>query len=143
VYIDVLEHIEKDAAELRLAAEFLAPEGHLIVLGPAHQWLFTPFDEAIGHFRRYSKKSLAAVAPPLCRCIKLAYLDSVGLLASCGNRVVLNRSMPTVRQINFWDKWMVPCSRVLDGLLGHTVGKSILGVWQKGKELANEGKKRP
>lgn len=138
LYIDVLEHIADDAAELRLAADFLAPRGHLVILGPAHQWLFTPFDQAIGHFRRYTKRSLAAAAPPHCRCVKLAYLDSVGLLASCANRVMLNQSMPTVRQITVWDKGMVRCSRVLDRLLGYTVGKSILGVWQK--ELDTDGK---
>src|SRR5262245_9087881 len=52
LYLDVLEHIEDDSSELRLAARHLRRGGHLIVLAPAHQWLYSPFDSAIGHFRR-------------------------------------------------------------------------------------------
>ena len=62
LYMDVFEHIEDDRAELERAAAQLAPDGHLIVLAPAHQWLFTPFDESIGHYRRYSRRTLEA--PP-------------------------------------------------------------------------------
>ena len=63
VMVDVIEHIEDDAGELARAATRLAPGGKLIVLAPAHQFLFSPFDEAIGHFRRYTRKTLAAAAP--------------------------------------------------------------------------------
>ncbi|MBV9122988.1 MAG: class I SAM-dependent methyltransferase [Planctomycetes bacterium] len=131
LYIDVLEHIEDDHGELQAAAGHLRPGGKLIVLSPAHQWLFTPFDQAIGHFRRYSKKSLAAAAPPSLRCVRLDYLDAVGLLASLGNRLLLHSSTPTPRQIQFWDRRLVTVSRKIDRWLGHTIGKSVLGIWQK------------
>src|SRR5262249_53136043 len=63
LYIDVLEHIEDDRGELEQAAGHLKPGGHLVVLGPAHPWLFSPFDRAIGHYRRYTKSSLRALTP--------------------------------------------------------------------------------
>jgi SAM-dependent methyltransferase len=129
IYIDVLEHIEDDAGELRRASFHLNPGGALIVLSPAHPWLFTPFDRAIGHYRRYTKASLQAVAPPHLHQEKLVYLDSAGLLASLGNRLLLDSSMPTAAQIKTWDSVLVPCSRLLDPLLGGMVGKSALGVW--------------
>ena len=50
IYIDVLEHIENDRAELENAASRLRARGRIIVLSPAHQRLFTPFDAAIGPF---------------------------------------------------------------------------------------------
>jgi 2-polyprenyl-3-methyl-5-hydroxy-6-metoxy-1,4-benzoquinol methylase len=130
LYIDVLEHIEDDEGELRRVSRHLSPGGALIVLSPAHPWLFTPFDHAIGHYRRYTKKSLQAVAPPNLQCEKLVYLDAVGMLASMGNRLLLNRRMPTAAQIKTWDGVLVPCSRLLDPLLLGTVGKSVLGVWR-------------
>lgn len=130
LYIDVLEHIEDDAGELRRVARHLSSGGALIVLSPAHPWLFTPFDTAIGHYRRYTKKSLLAAAPPHLRREKLIYLDAVGMLASIGNRLLLNRSMPTAAQIKTWDGVLVPCSRLLDPLLCGTVGKSVLGIWR-------------
>jgi SAM-dependent methyltransferase len=131
VYIDVLEHIDDDRAELRRAAGCLRPGGTLIVLAPAHQWLFTAFDTAIGHYRRYTKGSLAAVVPPGFRMQELIYLDSVGLLASAANRFVLRSASPTAAQIKLWDRIFVTGSRLLDPLLGHSVGKSVLGIWRK------------
>jgi SAM-dependent methyltransferase len=131
LYMDVLEHIEDDRGEMSRATGRLAPGGHLVVLAPAHQWLFTPFDRAIGHFRRYTRASLRAVSPEGTDLVRLIYLDSVGLLASLGNRLVLNRSMPNPGQIALWDKVMVPVSKVIDPLIGGSFGKSVIGVWRK------------
>src|SRR5262245_17911658 len=52
LYVDVLEHLADDAAEMRAAAARLQPDGAILVMSPAHPWLFSPFDAAIGHFRR-------------------------------------------------------------------------------------------
>jgi SAM-dependent methyltransferase len=129
VYLDVIEHIEDDRAELARAAALLAPGGSLVVLAPAHACLYTAFDRAIGHFRRYSTHSLRAIAPTGLRQRKLLYLDSCGALASIGNRLLLRSAMPTERQILTWDRLLVPCSQWLDPLLLHKAGKSVLAVW--------------
>ena len=131
LYMDVLEHIEADAAELARAASHLKPNGTLAILAPALPWLFTPFDAAIGHYRRYTKDSLRSIAPQSLREIKCIYLDSVGLLASLGNRLFLRSPVPSKAQIQFWDRAMVPMSRYTDRALNHAIGKSILGVWRK------------
>ncbi len=128
-YIDVLEHIADDAAELNYAASRLAPDGNLVVLAPAHQFLFSEFDAAIGHHRRYNAVSLTAVTPPRCRLRTCFMLDSVGFFASLANRFMLAARMPSPRQIAFWDKVLVPVSRVLDNVTGHKFGKSIVAVW--------------
>lgn len=131
LYIDVLEHIEKDADELIEAARRLAPGGRLVVLSPAYQWLFSPFDAAIGHYRRYSRRTLGAVVPAGLRCDRLRYLDSVGVMASGANRFLMKQGMPTSGQLRFWDSVLVPLSRLVDPLLGFSLGKSILGVWSR------------
>jgi SAM-dependent methyltransferase len=131
LYIDVLEHIENDRLELDRASKHLACEGHIIVLAPAHQWLFSPFDAAVGHFRRYSRDSLLKVGPPGAVPVYAAYLDSVGLLASLGNRFILRSAMPNRNQIRLWDKVMVPVSRIVDSVTLHNFGKSVLVVWRK------------
>jgi SAM-dependent methyltransferase len=132
LYLDVLEHIADDAGELRSAAGHLRPGGNLIVLAPAHQWLYSPFDRAIGHHRRYSRHSLHAVGPPELSLVSMRYLDSAGLIASLGNRFVLGQSMPKAEQLRFWDACLVPLSRALDPLLGFRAGKSIFAVWRRG-----------
>lgn len=133
LYIDVLEHIEDDREEMKQAVAHLKPGGTLIVLSPAHQFLFSPFDRAIGHYRRYSRESLQAVAPEGLDTEELTYLDSVGCLLSLGNRLLMRQSMPTQGQILFWDRTVVPLSQWLDAITFGRFGKTVLGIWRKPK----------
>lgn len=129
LYIDVLEHIADDAGELARAARMLAPGGNLVALAPAHQFLFSAFDRAIGHHRRYSGKSLAALQPPGCRLSAKLMLDSVGFFAALANRVLLRSAAPSPRQIAFWDGVLVPASRACDAVTGRSFGKTVVAVW--------------
>jgi len=131
LYVDVLEHIEDDRAELEQVAARVVRGGVVIVMSPAHQALYTPFDQAIGHYRRYDRRQLVASGPPSLDLFRSQYLDSVGLLLSVGNRFVLRSATPTLSQVLFWDRWCVPVSRSLDRLTLGKVGKSILTVWRK------------
>jgi 2-polyprenyl-3-methyl-5-hydroxy-6-metoxy-1,4-benzoquinol methylase len=55
---DVLEHIDNDARFLE-AAKFHLRDGGIIVVGvPAHQRLFSVYDQNVGHKRRYSHQQL-------------------------------------------------------------------------------------
>ena len=130
IYIDVLEHIDKDREELHRAASHLRPGGHLIILSPAHQRLFSPFDAAIGHFRRYNRSMLQRISPASLRLERMRYLDCAGLILSAANTLLLRQSVPTKAQLRFWDDWMVPISRVVDKLLLYSVGKTIIAVWR-------------
>lgn len=131
LYIDVLEHIRDDRGELEQAARLLRPAGTLVVLAPAHQWLFSPFDKSIGHYRRYSRKTLGAVMPGSLEVERLVYLDSVGLIASSANVLFLRQRLPTARQIEFWDRRLVPMSRRIDRRIGFSFGKTVLGLCVK------------
>jgi SAM-dependent methyltransferase len=134
IYIDVLEHIENDREELENAASHLRAGGRIIVLAPAHQKLFSPFDAAIGHFRRYNRRTLQSICPTSLRLEKLIYLDSAGLVLSLANSLLLRQSMPTKAQLRIWDGWVVPASRFLDRCLFNLVGKSLVGVWRRENE---------
>jgi ubiquinone/menaquinone biosynthesis C-methylase UbiE len=134
LYIDVLEHISDDVAEIAAVAKHIRSHGRVIVLSPAHQRLYSPFDRAIGHHRRYNRASLLRCTPPNAHPILVSYLDSAGYLLSLANRMLLQQSSPTLNQILFWNKYIVPLSRFIDPLLGFRFGKSILGVWQVGVE---------
>jgi SAM-dependent methyltransferase len=132
LYIDVLEHIEDDKSEISRASQHLKPGGHLIVLSPAHQFLHTPFDKAIGHFRRYSRSSLNAVVDGMdLEPVGSFYLDSLGTAASVANRLILRSPAPSKQQIMFWDRFLVRASRIFDRATFFKVGKSIVGVWRK------------
>lgn len=131
IYIDVLEHIEKDAEEAALAARHLKPGGTIVILSPAYQFLYSPFDKRIGHFRRYTLGVLRKITPPGCKVKKGFYLDSVGATASLANRLLLKASMPTAKQIAFWDGVLVRLSRLFDPLHFYSFGRSVIILWQK------------
>ena len=131
LYIDVLEHIEHDHDELRRAGEMLRSGGSIVVLAPAFNGLFSEFDRSVGHYRRYTTGSLAAAFPRSLQRARLMYLDCVGFLASFANRALLRQSLPTPSQIGFWDRTMIPVSRLVDPLLRYAVGRSVLGVYTR------------
>jgi SAM-dependent methyltransferase len=59
---DVLEHIDDEAKFLESVRFHLADSGSLLVNVPAHQALYSNYDRAAGHVRRYAAKQLVQVA---------------------------------------------------------------------------------
>lgn len=56
--LDVIEHLSDPVPALCEAARLLDPDGRLIVNVPAHDWLWSNADEALGHARRYTRPLL-------------------------------------------------------------------------------------
>lgn len=131
IYIDVLEHIESDQKEMEKAAAKLDPGGHLLILSPAFQHLYNPFDKAIGHYRRYTRKMMSSITPTNTELVSCRYYDSTGYFAALMNKLLLRKKYPSLKEVKFWDNWLVPLSRITDPLLFHSFGKSIIGVWRK------------
>ena len=104
----------------------------MIVLAPAWNFPHSQFDRSIGHLRRYTKRALRGVGPPdlELRCL-VEYLDSLEMLVSAGNKLLLHSSLPTDRQICFGDSVLVPLSPGLDPWLNHAIGKSLPAVWRQ------------
>lgn len=131
LYLDVIEHIEDSKAELQRAYDLLAPGGHLLIVVPAFNFLFSEFDKAIGHFRRYDKGILRNELPPSIIRIKTQYLDSLGMLTSLVNRLFLKQGAPTLNQIRSWDSMIVPLSKIADKIVLHSFGRSLVAVSRK------------
>jgi SAM-dependent methyltransferase len=131
IYVDVLEHIEDDEGEMRTIANHLQVGGHVIVLSPAFTWLYSTFDQAVGHYRRYSKKDISRLSSPQLALRQVFFLDSVGFFASIANRLFLKESLPSPSQLALWDRVLVPMSEYADQLFGATFGKTIVFIWQR------------
>lgn len=60
--LDVLEHVDDDAAALRVVAGRVKPGGLALVTVPAYQWLYGAHDRLHHHVRRYSAARLGRKA---------------------------------------------------------------------------------
>jgi SAM-dependent methyltransferase len=128
LYLNVLEHIEDDAAELRRAAAALAPGGALLVFGPALSWLYGELDYKAGHYRRYSVDGLRGLAEAAgFQVVKAGYLDVLGVLPYW----LLYRlgGSDRIGGTSIWgyDRVIVPVSRLLQRVApDRLIGKNVL-----------------
>jgi hypothetical protein len=79
----------------------------------------------------YNKKMIRHIAPQGLQIISNRYYDTVGYFAAMMNKLILRQKYPTHKQVMFWDKWMVPVSKVSDKFFFHSFGKSIIAIWKK------------
>lgn len=56
--LDVMEHVEEEAAFVSSIRENLRPGGRAVVTVPAYRWLWSGHDEINHHFRRYTAHRL-------------------------------------------------------------------------------------
>ena len=91
---DVIEHVESPGPLLRAAVEHLRPDGHLFLNVPALQALYSAYDVAQGHTRRYSTGSLAAELASLPCRLEAVFYWGLGLVPLLGLRRLLLRRTP-------------------------------------------------
>jgi SAM-dependent methyltransferase len=92
---DVIEHVEDARGLLASALEHLRPGGHLLINVPALGVLFSAYDAAQGHLRRYTRQMLAAQLEGLpCQLIAAQYWG-LSLVPLLGLRRILLGRRPT------------------------------------------------
>ena len=62
ILFDVIEHIADEGGFLESIRFHMRAAGHLLINVPAHQLLFSGYDQAAGHLRRYNIGSLKRIA---------------------------------------------------------------------------------
>ena len=134
MYLNVLEHIEKDTVEINDALEKLDDNGYLIILVPAHNKLYSKFDEAVGHFKRYEIDYFNKLKLNNAVIEKTFFLDCMGYLLYYINGVFFKEDVyPSKLKILIWDKIFTPITFFLDKILNYKFGKNLLCVIKKTK----------
>jgi SAM-dependent methyltransferase len=132
VCLNVLEHIEDDRAALEEMAATLAPSGVIVLIVPAFPALFGPIDLHLGHYRRYTRRSLHRVAEAAgLRIAKLRWMNSVGFFGWWWNARVFPRNAQSEAQIDFFDRRIVPVLARVEHALPPPFGQSLFAVLRK------------
>jgi SAM-dependent methyltransferase len=132
VYVNVLEHIKDDQAELRTAHSLLVFGGRVLIFVPANRWLMGSMDRQLGHFRRYTMEELTSKCQSAGFIIRLAsYFDVAGILPWWAMYCVLKSQRMDPAAVRLYDRWVVPMARVLESALKPPLGKNIVLVGEK------------
>jgi len=126
VSVNVLEHIPDDLVALKAIHALLEPGGSLTVLVPSHPFLMSPFDRAIGHYRRYTKpelrRKLEAAGFQIERLRRSNPVGAIGWLVN--NRLLRRRQLAGV---GVYDR-LVPALAAIDRLVEPPFGLSLIAV---------------
>jgi SAM-dependent methyltransferase len=92
ISMDCLEHVEDDAALFADLVGLVRPGGRLVVTVPAIQALYGERDRLVGHYRRYDRRRLEALARPHpLRVDQLRYWNLLGVAPTFVSHRVLRR----------------------------------------------------
>ncbi len=131
VCINVLEHIEQDAAALRHMWQTLRPGGKLLLFIPAGQYLFGALDEALGHYRRYELQSLRAlVSAQGFNIVDAYYMNPAGVPGWFVSSRVLRRTVPPRGLLRLFNT-LTPALVWLEERWRPPIGLSIVCVAQR------------
>ena len=132
MYLNVLEHIKEDTTEINDALNKLEVNGYLIILVPAHNKLYSKFDEAVGHFKRYEIDYFKNLKLSNAVVEKVFFLDCMGYLLYYVNGIFFKEDVyPSKIKILIWDKIFTPITFFLDKIFNYKMGKNLLCVIKK------------
>ena len=129
VLVNVLEHLENHKAVMQELARIVKPGGHIIIWVPASELLYSPFDLAVGHFRRYSKLELKALALDSgLQIVNIQHVNLLGFIAWAGV-AKLARQAPTQSGLTrIWDEHVIPKMQRIEKSISVPFGQSLLSV---------------
>ncbi len=124
IYVNVLEHIADDVAELRIINEALPEGGRLFLFVPALSWLHGSFDRQINHYRRYTRTELEKKCIDAgFRVLVSRYFDLLGVLPWWIKYRLLQSNKMEPGAVKFYDQRVVPFARALESSFRPPLGK--------------------
>lgn len=128
VALNVVEHIKNDVLAVDNCKKLLKNDGRLIVLVPAYQFLFNDFDTELGHYRRYTRKSLRLLLEhQQFDVIVTKYFNAFGMIGWWFTGSLLKKKIIPKWQLQFFNKF-VPLFKLIDKLLLQRTGLSVIAV---------------
>jgi len=125
--------VEDDKNFFRKILSLLKKKGVLFLLVPSHKFLYSNFDKAAGHFKRYSKNEMNSLdITPDIQLTNQYYFNMIGAL---GYWVVYKALKSgnindTEGEIGMFDKYVVPFSKKILPLKV-PFGISLISIYKK------------
>lgn len=132
VCLNVLEHIEDDRQAVQAIAAVLKSPGTVVLLVPAFPALYGPIDRRLKHARRYTRESLAELAEHAGLQVgHMRYVNLIGFFGWWFNAHILRLEEQSPRQIDLFDRWIVPVMSRVERFIPPPFGQSLLAVFEK------------
>lgn len=128
VCLNVLEHIPDDLHALAAMRSGLRKGGFLLLLTPAHPWLYGTLDTAFEHHRRYRKKKLeGSIMAAGFEIQELTHFNLLGVPGWFvgGQMLRLREIRPSLLGVY---RWLLPFGRWVEERYRVPVGLSLLAV---------------
>ena len=132
IYVNVLEHILDDQAELATVHRTVSSGGRVLIFVPALSWLYGNLDEHIGHHRRYTKPELEG------KChragfsiVECRYFDLAGIVPWWIKYRLFKSSTMEAQTVKAYDKFVVPATRAIESIIRPPIGKNLLLIAEK------------
>jgi 2-polyprenyl-3-methyl-5-hydroxy-6-metoxy-1,4-benzoquinol methylase len=140
---DVLEHIEDEKEFLEAAVDHLKPDGLLFINVPAINMLYSIYDKAVGHLRRYDLTMLEELTKGVSvRAINSEYWGWINIPLLLIRKILLSFEHDSKKIVR---KGIVPSNKFIDFILRllmkvelkstlkMPIGASLIQVYQKYK----------
>jgi len=132
--LNVVEHIEDDMLAVKNCRKLLKPGGNLIILVPSFGWMYNRFDVGLGHYRRYTKKSLSRLfGKSGFQILHRQYFNFTGLFGWFFSGKILQRKVIPTGQVSLFNH-LIPVVKLLDNLTFRSAGLSTIVVGKKNNQ---------
>ncbi len=132
IYVNVLEHIPDDLAELRHVHRTLVDGGRVFIFVPAFQWLYGSFDKLVGHYRRYTRSELTGKLEQAgFRVLTSGYLGFLSMFPWWLKYRVFKSEEMEAGAVKFYDTYVIPALRRVETAVPPPVGNNIFLVAEK------------
>jgi SAM-dependent methyltransferase len=135
ILLNVLEHIKDDLGALKNLLKILEKDGYLFVFVPAFLTLYNDLDRLAGHYTRYRIEDFYKLADNLnAQIVEYEYFNPIGGIGWYFNKFVRHNDLDSKsanKQMQVFDKYVVPVSKTINPLSKRIFGQSLIIVLQK------------
>lgn len=131
IMINVLEHIKNDSKVIQNALSMIKNNGYLVLLVPAHSFLYSKLDSSIGHFRRYDLNDVNRLFTNYeLKIEKLQYINWLGAIGWFIFIKLLNANSMPKGKVKVFD-YLARIMLFVENLVRIPFGLSVLAVVRK------------